>query len=96
MGTEKKKNQLDKWKEQREALNNRIQAAEARQRVSERKQDTRRKILVGAYYWDEAERNPEQRTQLLKIMADYLTRDSDRRLFGLPPLTTASENAIAS
>jgi hypothetical protein len=96
MSMEKRKNQLDKLKEQRDVLNNRIQAAEARQRVSERKQDTRRKILVGAYYWDEAQRNPEQQTQLLKIMADYLTRDSDRRLFGLPPLTTTSEKVIAS
>ena len=96
MSMEKRKNQLDKLKEQRDALNNRIQAAEARQRVSERKQDTRRKILVGAYYCDEAERNPDQRTQLMKIMADYLTRDSDRRLFDLPPINAVVEkNASA-
>jgi hypothetical protein len=48
--TEKKQNQLDRLKEQRNALNAKIQSAEARSRVSERKQDTRRKILIGAYY----------------------------------------------
>lgn len=86
METPKKKSQLEKLKEQRDAINARIQAAEARGRVSERKQDTRRKILIGAYYLDQAEQNPDQWSQLVKIMADYLTRDSDRRLFELPPL----------
>ena len=94
--TKKKQNQLDKLKQQRDALNARIQAAEARGRVSARKQDTRRKILIGAYYLDQAQQNPDQWSQLVKIMADYLTRDSDRRLFGLPPLTTPSEKGIAS
>jgi hypothetical protein len=94
--TKKKQNQLDKLKQQRDALNARIQAAEARGRVSERKQDTRRKILIGAYYLDQAQQNPDQWSQLVKIMADYLTRDSDRRLFGLPSLTTPSEKVIAS
>jgi hypothetical protein len=89
METQKKQNQLDRLKEQRNALNAKIQAAEARSRVSERKQDTRRKILIGAYYLDQAQQNPDQWSQLVKIMADYLTRDSDRRLFELPPITTA-------
>jgi hypothetical protein len=91
MESPKKKNQLDKLKQQRDALNARIQAAEARSRVSERKQDTRRKILIGAYYLDQAEQNPDQWSQLVKIMADYLTRDSDRSLFELSPMTTPPE-----
>jgi len=90
METEKKKNKnsLEKLKAQREALNAKIQAAEARTRVSERKKDTRRKILVGAYYLDQAQQN-QRWAELQQIMANYLTRDSDRRLFELPPVATA-------
>lgn len=89
--TENKKNQLDKLKQQRDALNAKIQSAEARSRVSERKQDTRRKILIGAYYLEQAQRDSHQWAELQQIMTRYLTRDSDRRLFELPPLTASSE-----
>lgn len=89
--TEKKINQLDKLKQQRDALNAKIQSAEARSRVSERKQDTRRKILIGAYYLEQAQRDSPQWAELQQIMTRYLTRDSDRRLFELPPLTAPME-----
>ena len=84
-------NQLEKLKAQRNTLNARIQSAEARARVSERKKDTRRKILVGAFYLDQAQGNPIQWAELQQRMASYLTRDSDRQLFELPPLTAAYE-----
>jgi hypothetical protein len=45
---------LDKLKEQRTKLTARIQAAEARSKTSERKKETQRKIVVGAYYLDQA------------------------------------------
>lgn len=93
--TQKKKNQLDKLKQQRDALNAKILAAEARSRVSERKQDTRRKILVGAYYLEQAQRDAHQWAALQQIMTRYLTRDSDRRLFELPPLTAPTEKLTA-
>ena len=73
----------------------RIQAAEARVKVSERKQDTRRKILIGAYYLDEARKNNDGNGNghdglaALKAKLDgYLKRDSDRKLFGLSPMMT--------
>ncbi len=77
-----KKSQLDKLKEQQAKLNARIQDAEARVKTSERKQDTRRKILVGSYYIDEANKAGKF-DDLKKLMEGYLTRDSDRKLFGL-------------
>lgn len=89
--TENKKNQLDKLKQQRDALNAKIIAAEARSRVSERKQDTRRKILIGAYYLEQAQRDSHQWAELQQIMTRYLTRDSDRRLFELPPVIAPTE-----
>lgn len=71
---------LEKLKLQREKLNARIQATEARDKVASRKQDTRRKILVGSYYLDKAIQENTM-ADLKKIMRDYLTRESDLRLF---------------
>lgn len=79
------KNVLDRLKEQREKLNARIQSVEARAKTSERKQDTRRKILIGSYYLDKA-RKDETMHELNKIMTEYLKKDFDRELFGLEPL----------
>jgi large subunit ribosomal protein L7/L12 len=77
------KSTLDKLKEQRDRLNARIQAAEARTKTSERKKETQRKILVGAYYLDEARKN-NRMDDIKKIMDEYLKRSSDRTLFDLP------------
>jgi large subunit ribosomal protein L7/L12 len=76
------KSTLERLKEQRAKLEARIQAAEARTKQAGRKQDTRRKILVGSYYLDKAlEEN--KFNELKKLMDGYLTRDSDRKLFEL-------------
>lgn len=72
---------LEKLKEQQAKLNARIQALEARTKTSERKKDTRKKILVGSYYLDQA--NFEE---IKNAMASYLKRNSDRRLFDLPEI----------
>lgn len=69
-----------KWQQQR--LAGRIQQLESRQRESERKQETRRKILVGAYYLDTAGKAGTM-AELNQKMASFLTRDSDKALFAL-------------
>jgi len=74
---------LQKLKEQKEKLEARIQLIENREKHKERKKDTRRKILVGSYYLDEAEKNGAL-DKIKKIMDSYLTRESDRLLFDLP------------
>lgn len=84
----KTRSSLEKLKAQQAKLAARIQAAEARVKVSERKQDTRRKILIGAYYLDEARKNDDGLAGLKEKLDGYLKRDSDRGLFGLPPLMT--------
>lgn len=78
---------LEKLKAQRAKIDARIQAAEARSKNAERKQDTRRKILVGSYYLDKA-RSEGTLDELKKIMESYLSRDSDRKLFELPVAST--------
>ena len=73
---------VEKLKEQRAKLDARIQAAEAREKTAERKKDARRKILVGAYYLDQAEKKNTM-DEVKRLMEGYLTRDSDRALFDL-------------
>jgi hypothetical protein len=86
----KKMSSLEKLKTQQAKLTARIQAAEARTKVSERKQETRRKILVGSYYLDQARQN-DQLDEIKKYMSGYLKRKSDRQLFELPELIETDE-----
>ena len=81
---------LNRLKEQREKLNARIQAVEARLKNSERKKDTRRKILVGSYFLNKAD-NENSMDEINKIMDKFLTRTSDRELFGLSHLSRAAQ-----
>lgn len=76
------KNRLERLKEQREKLNARIQATEARLKTSDRKRDTRKKILLGSYYLDKAIKENGM-NEVKSIMDKYLKRDSDRILFDL-------------
>jgi hypothetical protein len=79
------KQSLEKLKEQREKLNARIQQKEARLKSSERKMDTRRKILIGSYFLDTAIKNGTFE-DIKKKLDSFLTRNSDRVLFDLPEL----------
>jgi uncharacterized membrane protein YqiK len=82
----KSKQSLERLKEQREKLNARIQAQESRLKNTERKKDTRRKILIGSYFIDEAQK--ENKVDSLKTLMDkYLKRNSDRLLFDLELIT---------
>lgn len=47
--------------------------------------DTRRKILIGNYYLEQAKKN-NTFFHIVKLMDAYLTRDSDRKLFDLAPI----------
>jgi hypothetical protein len=86
---------LDRLKQKRDTITARIQAAEAKQKTGERKRDARRKILVGAYYLDQAIKDNTM-AQLTKLMDGFLTRNSDRKLFDLSDLpetkTTIAKN----
>jgi hypothetical protein len=80
------KHRLEKLKQRKEKLNAKIQTIEARLKTSERKIDVRKKILVGTYYLEHAEKNNS--IEDLKLAMDkFLKRDFDRELFELPPLS---------
>ena len=66
----------------------RKQLVEARKRAVvqkfERRQDTRRKVLVGAVILARVERGEWPRDKLLALLDSHLTRADDRALFDLP------------
>ena len=74
----KRLDQLLKKREQLNAQINRIRAKEASQK---RKEDTRRKILLGALVMEMMDRGELDREIIMKKLEGFLSRDIDRRLF---------------
>ena len=75
---------LEQLKQKKEQLAARIQKIENSRKSNGRKLDTRKKILIGSYYLDKAKKENSY-DAIVQIMDSYLTRDSDRKLFGLEP-----------
>ena len=71
---------LQAIKARRQALVNR---EKAKQKEQERKDDTRRKILLGSYLLKKMEDEAEKQ-KILAGINEYLTEDRDRKLFNLP------------
>jgi hypothetical protein len=75
--------QLEKLKQ----LKARKQAIEARekskQKEQERKDDTRRKILLGSYLIKKMHANEANKEKILTELNEYLTENRDRQLFDL-------------
>ena len=76
---------LDSLKKKRDIIIARIRLAQNREKSKERKDNTRRKILIGSYYLEKSNKN-NSFDSVVKLMNSYLTRDSDRMLFDLPPI----------
>lgn len=92
---EKKLKKLESLKKKHEQLKAQIQTLEAAKKSRDRKRDTRRKILIGAYYLDKVMQE-NKFPEIVKIMDGYLTRNSDRILFDLPLLDKKSLISNAS
>ena len=56
-----------------------------------RQEDTRRKILLGAYVLETMRKDESANRRMLEKLEGYLTREDDRALFGLTPKTPAPE-----
>ena len=76
---------LDSLKKKRDIINARIRLIQNREQSKDRKDATRHKILIGIYYLDQANKN-NSFDAVVKLMDSYLTRDSDRKVFGLEPV----------
>ncbi|SRR5579875_1005229 len=75
---------LEKLIERRKQLDARIRREQNRQSAKQRKLDTRRKILAGAWVLDEAEKRPDFKKFVYQRLDSFLTRKTDREVFGLP------------
>ena len=67
-------------------LKARIRLLKAKSAHSERKMDTRRKVLVGAMMLEKAEKDPALKSRIHNELATWLRRDIDRQAFGFDPL----------
>ena len=80
--------QLEKLKQ----LKAQKQAIEARERTKQkeqqRKDDTRRKILLGSYLIKKMQ-NEANKEKILAELNEYLTEDRDRLLFGLSEINNS-------
>ena len=90
MSTLKRTDRIAQLEEKLRQLKERQQAVEARQRTLEsrrkRKDDTRRKILVGAIVLAKVEQGELDAGLLRGWLDQSLNRDDDRRLFGFEVL----------
>ena len=76
--------QLEKLK-QLKAQKQAIEAREkTKQKEQERKDDTRRKILLGSYLIKKMQSNEANKEKILAELNEYLTENRDRQLFDLP------------
>jgi len=82
---------LKQLKAQRQAVLSREKAKEKQQT---RKDDTRRKILIGSCMLKITAEDDQARSKLLAQMDKYLTDPKDRQLFGLSPLNSVQEKDL--
>ena len=75
---------LEKLLEKREQLNAEIQKARARETAQKRKEDTRRKILLGALVIEMMDKGELDDGVIMKRLEGFLSRDIDRKLFDFP------------
>ena len=74
---------LDELLKKREQLNAQIQKERNKQSQQKRKEDTRRKILLGSLMMDMMKKRELDENKIMKKLDGYLTKDIDRKLFDL-------------
>ena len=76
----KNEERLKQLKAQKQAV---LAREKARQKAQDRKDDTRRKILLGSYLLKKME-DESEKEKILMELNEYLTENRDRQLFDLP------------
>lgn len=89
------KDQLAELRRKEAEIRARIQAIEARNKEADRKNDARRKILVGACVFAKVKRGEWSQKQLIDLVSSELKSDRDRALFDLKPLPGSSSRGSA-
>jgi hypothetical protein len=73
---------LEKAREELEKAKARLQREQAKMKEKERKQDTRKKIILGAALLAAAKANPQMRDWLRSTIIPHFIAEKDRALFG--------------
>ena len=77
------KETLEDLYKKRQALDARIELIKAKDRERQRKEETRKKILLGAFILQHQGEGVDWQAWLKKLDG-FLERENDRKLFGLP------------
>ncbi len=75
---------LSELLKKREQLNAQIQKERNKQSQQQRKEDTRRKILLGALVMEMMKKGELDEKKIIQRLDGFLTKDIDRKLFDLP------------
>ncbi len=75
---------LDELLKKREQLNAQIHQERNKQIEQQRKEDTRRKILLGALVMEMMKKGELDEKKIMKRLSGFLTSDIDRKLFDFP------------
>ncbi len=91
MPRQKSADKLEALKLKISQLDAQKKALEARQKETDRKADTRRKVIAGALALEHIEKNAgsDFARTLMRLLDEYVTRPADRALF--PSLPTKTE-----
>ena len=84
------RDKVEKLRGKQEVLKARIQLIKNREKSKERKLETRKKILIGNYFLEKYQKDNEMK-KLQDIMNEYLSRESDRKVFGLANNTSINK-----
>lgn len=76
-------NRLEALTKKRDDINQQIQALKARDKAKQRKEDTRRKVLIGGVIMKMLNNGDLSQERLNNMLEKHLDRDKDRELFGL-------------
>lgn len=71
----------------------RLSQLRAREKSAERRRDTRRKVIAGAYALEHCNFDPAFKATLYGLLDQYVERPSDRELFELGPKPPAAPPA---
>ncbi len=88
--------QLEAERKKLEEQKAKVARLQGKKRERQRKTDTRRKVLAGALLLERIETDDRLRMWFEAQIDEFLTRDSDRKVFGLEPKPPATDELDAT
>ncbi len=83
--------QLEKLEKRKADIQRKIQHIKSAESKKKRQEETRRKILLGAAVLSRIKKEEWPEDKMLAMMNEYLTKERDRELFGLGPVSKEPE-----